>query len=164
MSLESKIKSLISKELEVVTRQGNRFNQPRQLVKLEADGKLPILDGSLLTGVGLATSFVEFTATEDIAQYDIVTATGKIADSSNLTHRDKVIGISNAAVLNGFVGSVTAYGKITNAGWSWIVGSIIYLNSGSYSTVPPSTGFIQQIGVATASDTIDVDIKPSIRL
>lgn len=34
-----------------VTVQGNTFNGPEQLVKLEVDGKLPVLDGSNLTGI-----------------------------------------------------------------------------------------------------------------
>ena len=41
---------------ENITTQGNTFNGANQLVKLEADGKLPALDGSKLTGISSGTS------------------------------------------------------------------------------------------------------------
>lgn len=38
-----------------VTKQGNTFNEPGQLVQLDSNGKLPAIDGSLLTGINYAT-------------------------------------------------------------------------------------------------------------
>lgn len=40
-----------AKKEDEITKQGNVFNAASQLVKLKSDGKLPILDGSNLTGI-----------------------------------------------------------------------------------------------------------------
>lgn len=107
---------------------------------------------------------VEFIATEDILAYQVVTGDGKVANSSTSSHRGKIIGIAAIGVLNGFVGEAIVSGEITNAGWAWTIGSPLYLNGNVISATAPTTGFSQQIAVATKTDTIDIDLKPSILL
>lgn len=107
---------------------------------------------------------IEFVATEDVFAFVPVTSTGRIADSTLSIHRNKVIGICKADVLTGFVGIAVGFGQITNVLWSWTIGDRIYLNGNALSTTAVSTGFSVQIGTATASDTIDVNIQPSILL
>ena len=72
--------------------------------------------------------------------------------------------IATAPILSGFNGSVVGFGKITNPLWAWTVGDRIFLNGTSLSTTAPSSGFIQIIGVAIASDTIDIKLAQSILL
>lgn len=103
-------------------------------------------------------------ATEDLVAFVAVTANGKRADSTNTLQIGKVAGISAAAILTGFRGSVTTGGPIVNASWSWTINDSIFLNGTALSTVAPSTGYLQPIGIATAADTISVEVQTPIRL
>jgi len=114
--------------------------------------------------VGGPSSVVEFVAAENVAAYDLATSDGYIADSTDVTMRNKVIGIANSAVLSGNTGQATGFGEIQNVGWSWLLGSKIFLNGTSLSETPVSSGFSLLIGTAVASDTINVNIQPSILL
>lgn len=108
---------------------------------------------------------VPFVATENIPAFTVVTATGKIADSSNVVqHRGRIIGVCIEAVVSTFSGSAVTVGKITNPLWSWSIGDIIYLNGTSLSIIPTSTGFSQRIGIAIQSDTIDIGLGEPILL
>lgn len=110
------------------------------------------------------SSTISFLAAADIDAYLLVTSTGVRASSATSAHRGKVIGITTAAVVSGFMGTVTGFGTITNALWAWTIGDKIYLNGTSLSTTAPSSGFIQYVGTATASDTIDVNLGEPILL
>lgn len=50
-TLKDAVESKIDISDASITKQGNMFNSANQLVKLGADGKLPAIDGSLLTGI-----------------------------------------------------------------------------------------------------------------
>lgn len=49
-TFETKLEAKVDASDTTVTRQNNTFNNANQLVKLNSDGQLPVLDGSLLTG------------------------------------------------------------------------------------------------------------------
>lgn len=107
---------------------------------------------------------VAFLANESISANIVVTSTGVQANSATIAHRGKIIGISTASVSSGFMGSAKGFGEWVNATWSWTIGDKIYLNGTSLSTTAPSSGFIQFIGTATASDTININLGPAILL
>ena len=44
-----------TKKTDEITKQGNVFNGVEQLVKTDASGKLPLIDGSQLTGIPTLT-------------------------------------------------------------------------------------------------------------
>ncbi len=113
------------------------------------------------TSVGV---LVDYTATALITIYDPVTSLGTVGDSTIIAQRNKIIGIATYSVGAGFIGQAVGFGKITNSAWAWTVGSKIFLNGTTLSTTAPSTGYIQIIGTATASDTIDVKISQSVML
>jgi len=123
---------------------------------------------TLVTEVNASITSVEetlsFNSTDTITAYDVVTSTGKVADSSTLSHRGKIIGIAKASVSSGFIGVARGIGSITNASWSWTIGDKIFLNGTSLSTTAPSSGFSQFIGTAIASDTIDIQLGIPILL
>lgn len=104
-------------------------------------------------------------ATEDIAAYKVVTSTGKNADSSNLAHIGRVVGISKAQFLNGFTGPVAQSGELTNVGWTWSgPGVLLYLNGTAISETAPSTGFVQKVGVAVNGNKMIVELGDAIML
>lgn len=113
------------------------------------------------TSVGV---LIDFSATTSIAAFDPVTSLGTIADSTIVAQRNKVIGINTYAVGSGFIGQAVGFGKITNNAWSWTIGDKIFLNGTSLSITAPTIGFIQIIGTATASNTIDVKLAQSTLL
>lgn len=55
IEIESELTTKLDKNDVTVTKQGNTFNCADQLVRLDSNGKLPILDGSKLTKINSAT-------------------------------------------------------------------------------------------------------------
>ncbi len=103
---------------------------------------------------GDGTVLVQVVAAEDIPAYHFVTSDGSIANSNNTSESNNVVGITRDPVSTGFVANLVAGGEITNPSWNWTVNSKLFLNGTSISITPPSTGFIQLLGVARNSHTI----------
>lgn len=151
-------------------------------VHVDADvaisGQFRFNRGSIATGKVLtsnATGFgsweeptgvpvIDFVAAETIPAFEVVTADGHRADSSNLLHRLKVIGISTTALNSGFAGEAISCGEIINPSWAWVIGDRVYVNGTSLSTVPPTSVWSQEIGIAVRADTLMVNLKQSILL
>src|SRR5947208_8144271 len=83
-------------------------------------------------GSGAAITVV---ASADIPAFSVITINGQRADSSNLAHITKVMGITKAAVLTGFPVEVATEGEIENVSWTWNVGDVLYLNGTALSIV-----------------------------
>lgn len=107
----------------------------------------------------LSTNIV---VSENILIFDVVNGDGSKADSSVIGKRGKVVGIAQQNINLGFAGDIQHIGHITNNLWSFVQGDIIFLNGTILSTIPPTTGFIQKIGVAIAPNTIDINITNAI--
>lgn len=108
---------------------------------------------------------VEFLAQEDIAFADVVTSRGYRADTADYQTRNIIIGFAKESVATGFTGKAVSVGQIKNASWSWIPGDKIFLNGlGTIATLPPAITYVQMLGTATKSDTINVDIKQATLL
>lgn len=104
----------------------------------------------------------EITVTADIPAFVAVTITGARADSANLGHFGKVVGVAANDILGGFSGKIELSGFIENPAWTWTPGSEVYLNGTGLSHTAPSTGFVQQIGIAKSATVLFVDIKEPI--
>lgn len=113
---------------------------------------------------GAVGGVVSVTATTNIPAFQATTSTGDRADSSNVLHYGKVVGITKAVVLSGFVVEVCQIGEIQNLGWSWTAGQNIFLNGNSLSSSSPVSGFIQQVGIAKNSTTVIVKLASPILL
>jgi hypothetical protein len=120
--------------------------------------------GGWVLDIPTAEDTADINATENIPAFSLVTANGKIADSSNTTHFNHVVGLSKVAVLNGFVVTVTVEGEVTNPSWSWTNNDKIYLNGTSLSTTAPLTGFNQFIAIARNNNTIYVRLQQPVLL
>lgn len=106
----------------------------------------------------------DITFNTSVSAYKVVTSTGYQADSNNLAHRDKVIGFTFESVGSGFSTKIKTSGEISNPSWSFNAGDIIFLNGTDISTSAPSTGFSQELGSFINSNTLIINIKPSILL
>lgn len=105
------------------------------------------------------------TAAVNIGAFLPVTISGTICDSTNLAHRGKFAGISEAAIANGFTGLVQYGGEMSNIAWTWTAGDRIYINGQTLSSTPPVEGtdiWLQCVGVAINANTILIKIEASI--
>jgi len=85
----------------------------------------------------------------------IITATGvDYADSSNQAHVDLVLGLTNSAALVAESVIITTNGEVVEPSWSWSLGNVYVGVNGALTQTVPTVGFVQIIGVATASDTL----------
>jgi hypothetical protein len=107
---------------------------------------------------------VSVVAQENINIFDVVTGDGHRATSDNVQQRNRIVGIALAAITNGFSGNVQTVGAVINSAWNWNKGDKIFLNGYSLSTIAPTSGFSVLIGVATAANTIDILLQPSVLL
>ncbi len=110
------------------------------------------------------TSNVNIAATENIPAFVAVTTSGKIANSSNLAHLGKVVGISVAAIASGFSGAVQLIGELTNPAWAWTSGDSIFVNGAGLSASAPATGWIKKLGTAKTPTTVIIELEESILL
>lgn len=101
-------------------------------------------------------------ALENIPAYSPATASGYIADSSNL---GKICsGVSLTAITSGLAGNMATSGEISNIAWSWSTGDRLFLNGVIISKTAPTIGYVQQIGVAKNATTIIININNIILL
>ena len=107
-------------------------------------------------------------ATQDLADWNVVSyvADGGIALASNSDIDQRpAFGIIRSGMAMGSIGAVVTKGYVTNPSWNWAspASTPLYLIAdGLLSITPPGTGFIQQVAIITAPDTIFVDVLPQI--
>ena len=113
----------------------------------------PGTDVGILTPVTLGENV---DATRVIA---VVGGLGYLADKDTVAHTNAVIGISVASGLAGNAINVQTGDELTELAWSWDTTKVIWLaNSGLFTQVYPTTGFVQQIGKPITSNTMHIDI------
>lgn len=105
-----------------------------------------------------------FTAAVALAAYDPVTNSGQLADSTNLAHKGRVIGIVKAATAIGNVGQAVIEGTIIDAGWSLAPNTKLFLNGTTISATAPTTGFSQLLAIARTDMEVLVQPKHAIQL
>mgnify|MGYP005664470869 FL=1 len=71
--------------------------------------------------------------------------------------------MTTGAAMTGDVSTIRRAGKIQNAGWSLTVNELYFFNTiGQPTLTPPPTGFVQSIGIAVTTDTIDLRLSEPI--
>jgi len=107
---------------------------------------------------------VTVVASESFPAFSAVTTFGTRANSSNLAHYGKVIGLNAQAAVNGFVVDLQQFRELTNGLWAWSIGDVIFINGTSLSKVPPASGFVQQVGIAKSAAVLVVEFGPPLLL
>jgi hypothetical protein len=113
---------------------------------------------------GPSAANASIVATENIPAFVAVTTSGKIADSGNLAHLGKVVGISTAVIANGFSGDIQFIGEIINPLWAWTAGDSIFVNGAGLSSIAPSTGWSKKMGTAKNATTVIIDMEDTVLL
>ena len=82
------------------------------------------------------------------------------ADQSNLTHFNRVLGITTGAAVQNDPASVRVGGIMTEPSWTWDLDKFIYLGvNGLLTQTPPGTGFLLEMGWPINPTSMMVDIK-----
>lgn len=84
------------------------------------------------------------------------------ADSRYISDVNTVIGITESAYTIGDLVQIRLSGEITEPSWSFNIGPVYLGNNGLLTQVVPNVGFIQQVGIATGTNTILINIKQPI--
>lgn len=107
-------------------------------------------------------------AGETIAANKAVIADGNtiyLASSSDVTHMDRVIGISVTSALTGEPVTVQTFGELYEAGWSWDDSKPLWLSiDGELTQTAPVTGFNCVVGSAIDATRIFININDSFEL
>lgn len=107
------------------------------------------------------------TAGQALGGHRMVTtnASNQIIYASNATpaHAGRVIGMTTGAASNGAEATIQTSGAITESGWAWTPGSLLWLTTdGQISSTPPATGWVQAIGYAQTATTIFLHLQQAI--
>ena len=97
----------------------------------------------------------------------MVGSDGKVyyASQQELTHMNKVLGITTGAVAMGANATIRAFGEMTEPSWNWTLDKPIFLGlNGLLTQTPPTTGFSLIIAFPTSATKIFVEIKDPILL
>lgn len=118
---------------------------------------------------GSGTNDVNKIAGENLGGQRVVISSGSnnvlLADSTNLAHKNLIMGITLGAAMNGSAATIRTAGEMFESSWNWTPGVNIYLGAnGLLTQIPPTTGFLKVIGVALTATLIRVQIQPTIIL
>ena len=114
----------------------------------------PIPEGGMVEGTDVR--IIQRVAGEDLSG-QLVTVVGDDgkayhADTTNLTHRPRVIGVTVGAISNGSTGGIQIFGLMTEPGWNWTMEENIYFTAaGILTQVIPVIGFILAVGYPMSS-------------
>lgn len=87
------------------------------------------------------------------------------ANSTNMLHFAKVLGMTTGAVAAGASATVATGGEITEPSWNWTLDQEVFLGTnGQMTQTPPSTGFSITIGFPTAATKLFIKIGTPIVL
>jgi hypothetical protein len=109
---------------------------------------------------------VKYIAGENLSGHRLVYANNDklyYADSSNLIHANRILGITTGAASINQAATIVTYGELTEPTWNWDIIKPIYAGiSGNLTQTTSSTGFIQIVATAITATKIFINIKPAI--
>lgn len=129
----------------------------------DVNGKVDVILNNTVSG-GSGNTFAEIVMNEDIEAFKVVLGNGYKANSNNIGHRNRVVGVTVESINNTFSGNYAYTGTIQNSLWNWIVGEKVFLNGENLSQTAPNTGFVISLGKATKTNEILIEISDSILL
>jgi hypothetical protein len=126
-----------------------------------APAEIPAASNSIASATPEESFFVqqiEYTAAENIAQYNVIDSDSMQADSGDVAQANKILALSMTTTNTGLKGVAVVAGMVINPAWTWTIDADIYLNGTTLSETAPLIGFAIVIGKATRADAIVVNI------
>jgi hypothetical protein len=94
-----------------------------------------------------------------------VTPTGcDYADSSDMNHIGRVIGMSLSAYSQGLTADIYTHGDVEEFSWNWNLGPIYLATNGLMTQTPPTTGFVQQVATALSPTKLFIELQLPIEI
>ena len=125
------------------------------------EGSEKALENYILDKLATALSSVEITAKENILEFEPVNIEGYKANSSS-NRICTAIALSN--ILENTTKKFLVSGLVTNPLWTFTANLPVYLNGSTLSNIPPTTGFVQRVGIAKHSTILFLKIEQEIYL
>lgn len=104
----------------------------------------------------------EVVALELIPAFSVCTMDGRVGDSTIISQRAKIAGISKAQINIGFSGEVVRSGLISNPAWSFTPMSPVFLNGQSLSHTFPTSGYSLYLGTAKSATSLILNFNYGI--
>jgi hypothetical protein len=87
------------------------------------------------------------------------------ADHADLSHADKVLGITTGAASSGAPVTIQSADPMIESSWNWTLDQAVFLSTqGQLTQTPPTSGFLQAIGFPLSATTLQIRIEPAVRL
>jgi hypothetical protein len=87
------------------------------------------------------------------------------ADSSILTHRDKVLGVTTGAASATADATIRTYGELVEPSWTWTLDEPVFLGlTGLLTQTVPTSGFVQRIGFPLTATSLFIDVDDAVTL
>lgn len=87
------------------------------------------------------------------------------ADSTNLAHANKVLGMTTGAAALGDTASILSGGEVSEPSWNWFLNQPLYVGaSGLLTQTPPVAGFSQIVGFPIATNKVFVSLREPVIL
>ena len=118
-------------------------------------------------GLSFVTPFAESVITkieakENLPIYTVVTIDGYIADSTDITQINKILGITTEATNTGLACKILTFGYIQNLNWNFLQETKLFLNGTMIDVIPSNIGFVQEIGSVFNVNTLYFNLQRSI--
>jgi hypothetical protein len=133
--------------------------------------KFYIGDGATAGGILVAgdARFITATAGEILGGNRVVRiaddGTIYYASCAEITHRSRIVGITRGALALAASGDVQTYGLMIEPGWTWTIGSPIYLTTnGNLTQTPPSSVFLIEVGYPMSATSMFIRIGDAVVL
>lgn len=85
------------------------------------------------------------------------------ADNTDAQHLGRVVGITLSAAVLGADATLQSAGYITEPSWNWTPYQPVYLSAnGLLTQTPPTTGFMQVLGVALSATSLFIQLRDPI--
>lgn len=87
------------------------------------------------------------------------------ADSSTISHRDKVLGITTGAASAAAPVTIQTYGELVEPSWAWTLDEPVFLGlTGLLTQTVPVSGFVQRIGFPLTATSLFIDVDDAVTL